>query len=249
MLKFLLLSLFLFPVISVGQPKELKVAVYDFPPHVFPSQGGGDPTGAIRDFVDQYLNPQHQYVVKWSLSPFARFLMEVENKKADVGFMIAKTPDREKRMLYSQASLFKTSSAVIVPFAFPVKEIKTLQDLKGMTLGHSQGSVTPQNLIDAGWKFDSLSGADVIERNMARLRKKRLDGIFIPTFSNGEYMMNHLGAKNEFRILKVPGEDLELYVVFRKDLDAETVKQMNALLAKHRSHYPELVKKYSGGTR
>ncbi|MNK89339.1 Bacterial extracellular solute-binding protein, family 3 [compost metagenome] len=202
------------------------------------------PVGATVDFFNQYLNSQQKYDVKWLVMPFARFLVDMENQKADVGLLLAKDPTREKLLRFPAQSLFATASGVIVSKNFKLTELKTLQDLKGMTLGHSQASITPMALREAGIKFDYLSGDEVILRNIERIRLKRIDGVFVPTFINAEYVLSKGGS--DMRLLKIPGSALDIFIVFRKDLDQETFEYLSQQISKYRSNYPLLLKKYVG---
>ncbi|MDG0815968.1 substrate-binding periplasmic protein [Bdellovibrio svalbardensis] len=227
-----------------AQQKELRVATYDIPPHVFVSKQGDLPAGAAVDFFNLYMNPQRKYKVKWLVTPFARFLIDLENKKIDVGLLLAKNPDREKLIRYSSHSLYTTYSGVIVSKGFKLKELKTLTDLKGMTLGHSQASITPPLLVKAGVKFDYLSGEQVIRRNIERVRLKRIDGVFAPTYTNAEYLLQNDKSVQDMHLLKIPESRLDLYIVFRKDIDQETFEYLSSQITKHYSSYPALVKKY-----
>jgi polar amino acid transport system substrate-binding protein len=190
------------------------------------------------------MNPQQKYDVKWLVMPFARFLIEMEHQKADVGLLLAKNSAREKLFHFPTQSLFTTSSGVIVAKSNKLKELKTLHELKGMTLGHSQASVTPLTLLQAGIKFDYLSGDEVVSRNIARVRLKRIDGVFVPTYLNAEYILSKAMGTSDMQLLRIPDSTLDIYIVFRKDLDQETFDYLSEQISKHRSSYPQLVKKY-----
>jgi ABC-type amino acid transport substrate-binding protein len=230
---------------AFAQKKELRVATYVLPPHVFLDKSDAKPVGATIDFFNQHMNSQNKYDIKWIVMPFARFLIDMENQKADVGLMLAKSPAREKLLRYPSQSIYTTSSGVIVSKSFKLKELKSLQDLKGMTLGHSQASITPVALREAGIKFDYLSGDDVILRNIERVRLKRIDGVFVPTYSNAEYVLSLAKNAHEMRLLKIPENTLDLYIVFRKDLDQETFDYLSEQISKHRASYLQLVQKYN----
>lgn len=229
---------------AFAEKKELRVATYVLPPHVFLTKTDAKPVGATIDFFNSHMNSEHKYDVKWLVMPFARFLIDMENQKADVGLLLVKDPVREKVLRYPSLSLFATSSGVIVSKSNKLKELKTLQDLKGMTLGHSQASVTPSALLQAGVKFDYLSGDEVIIRNIERVRLKRIDGVFVPTYINAEYVLSRANAAGDMQLLKIPENSLDLYIVFRKDIDQETFEYLSTQIAKYRSKYPQLLKKY-----
>lgn len=147
----ILLVLMLVGQSSFAARKELKVAIYNNPPHVFANpDGNSSATGAIVEFVNTYLGSRKDLDVKVLTMPFPRCLAEIENKKVDVAFLVAKTSEREKVMSYSTTSLAKTQSRVIVLKDSKLKEIKQFSDLDGWTLGSSQYAYLPPELLDVG---------------------------------------------------------------------------------------------------
>ncbi len=240
----ILLFLILVTQNSFAMKKEIKIAVYNNPPHVFADPRGATPaTGAAIEFINIYFGSRKEFNVKTVVMPFPRCLAEVGSKKVDVGFLFAKTPDREKNLRYSSTSLATTQSRVLVLKDSKLKEIKSFDDLKGLTLGHSAETFIPPELLKLGVKFDSLSGVDHMARNVERLRLKKIDGLFIATGTAAAYVMDLENKKNEFRSLKVPNE-LELFVVFRKDLDSETFNVLNGIIEKNRANYQAILSKY-----
>lgn len=232
---FLLFSIGLFASQALALTKEtLKIAVYDFSPHVIVDEKQLVPKGSAIDFLTETLDIDGQYNIQWKISPFSRFLADVESGRADIGLFLAKTPEREKVLRYADQPIVTTDAGVILPKDTPFTDLKSLQ---GKVLGHTQGSVVPNYFHDTGVKFDRLSGEDVVERNLSRLKLKRIDGIYIPTFANGEYYLKKMNMEDQFKIVKIPGTSLELFFVFRKNIDEKTYAHLNSLLNKKRSAY------------
>ncbi|MBS1972246.1 MAG: transporter substrate-binding domain-containing protein [Bdellovibrionales bacterium] len=221
--------------------ETLKIAIYDFRPHVFVDAGETVPTGAAIEFLTETLDIDGQYQIQWVVSPFSRFLADMKSGKADMGIFLAKTPDREQSFRYSDHSIFTTDSGIILPKDVAFTDLKSI---KGQVLGHTQGSVEPDYFKGTEIKFDRLSGEDVIERNLRRLKLHRIDGVYVPTFSNGEFLLKKLSMEDQFKIVKIPNTSLELYFVFRKDIDAKTFTTINDLLNKHRTAYTALLEKF-----
>jgi polar amino acid transport system substrate-binding protein len=237
-----ILSLILASSSALCQEKEtLKIAIYDFRPHVFIDSRKTVPTGAAIEFLTEILDIDGQYRVQWVVSPFSRFLMDMRSGKADMGFFLAKTPEREHLFRYAEHSIFTTDSGVILPKDIAFTD---LMSLKGKVLGHTQGSVEPGYFKGTEIKFDRLSGEDVVERNLRRLQLQRIDGVYVPTFSNGEFLLKKLMMEDQFKIEKIPHTSLDLYFVFRKDIDAKTFVNINELLNKHRAAYTALLDKF-----
>jgi polar amino acid transport system substrate-binding protein len=240
---FAIICLFLASSSAYCQKKELlKIAIYDFRPHVFVDPKETVPTGAAIDLLIDTLGINRLYQVQWVASPFSRFLADMESGKADMGLFLAKTPDREKKMRYSYRPVFTTESGIILPQSTNFTDLKSIQ---GQVLGHTQSSVEPKYFKDLV-KFDRLSGEQVVERNLNRLKLKRIDGVFIPTFSNGQYVLKTHGLEDGFKIMKIPNTSLDLYFVFRKDISEKTFTLINELLNKKHSFYAPLLDKYLG---
>src|SRR5207253_4256814 len=87
-------------------------------------------------------------------------------------------------------------------------------------------------------------GEDVVHRNMQRMKLKRIDGVFVPTYSNGEYLLRKYKMDDQFKIEKIPNTSLDLYVVFRNDIDEKTFNTLNSLIDKKRTAYSPLLEKY-----
>lgn len=217
----------------------LRVNVYDFPPHIFVEKG--NPRGPGISFFQKYLNPPPGETIQWIPTPFARVLQDLQNNKTDAALFLARTPEREKFLRFSSVALFTTSSAIIVRRDSPLARARSLADFKGLTLGHSKDSITPHELIEQGIKVESLSGEDVIERNIQKLRSHRLDGIFIPTASNGEYILHKIKAEKEFQIFVVPNSKLNLHIAFRKNIDEQTFQRIEKALKKNQTAYPKIL--------
>lgn len=228
--------LMLLPVVVFARP--LRISIYDFSPHMIKIGNEATPQGPAISFIEDSLRKKP---IQWNHSPFSRVMQDLENGKSDVGLLIAKTPEREKKLRFSKTPLFKTSSAIIVPSNSPLAKAKSLKNFSGLTLGHSQDSVRPEFLHNYNIKIDALSGEKVIERNLHRLRSGRLDGIFVPTASNGQAVLKQLKMEKEFSVFIIPETTLDLYVAFRKDIDDEVFKKVNEYLRAHREQYARLL--------
>lgn len=100
-----------------------------------------------------------------------------------------------------------------------------------------------QSFLMWGVKFDRLGGLDHRVRNLERVRLKKIDGLFIANGLSVDYLMAQNNKNNEFRVLKVPNE-MELYAVFRKDLDPKTVQLLNDIIEKNHANYQTILSKY-----
>jgi hypothetical protein len=125
--------------------KNLKIAIYDFPPHIMIGKDERKPIGAAVDFLEETINIDEEFKIQWVVYPFSRFLSSMESQNADVGLLLAKTLEREKLLRYADHPIFTTDAGVIVEKNFSFTNLKSLS---GLVLGHTQGSVIPTTLKD-----------------------------------------------------------------------------------------------------
>lgn len=242
------LILFLITIVTVSEAfansTEISVALYDLPPHVIAE--GKEPQGSIPEFLNKFIFNDSSWKPRWRVNQFSRIIKDLESDRVDMAVLVAKTPEREGLVEFSEVPIYKTRSGIIVKKDSKLTRIDSLEPLRGMKLGHDLGSVVPQYFKESGVDFVFLSGEDYFKRNLQLLRAGRVDGVFAPTWSHASY---ELRGSSEFTILEVPEGALDLYVVFRKNLNPEFVKYVNKILKTQKSEYLKTLKKwYTGAT-
>lgn len=253
-LYFVLLPLF-FASQSFGVSKtaQIVVGIYDFAPHVIVSADAlnspnGDIEasslkGAMITFLKNDISKKANINIQFKIFPFARILNELEREKIDLAVCIAKNPERLKLFQFPQEPFIHTKSAVIVRKDGP-SEIKTTQELRGKKIGHVLGSIIPPYLNDLDIKFELLSGTDYLNRNLQKLGENKIDAVFIPTLSNGAYVLANSGNKKEFKILPLPIESLGLYVVARKGLESKLFSRIDQAFKGSEKRYEKYLNPY-----
>ncbi len=97
----------------------------------------------------------------------------------DMAPLISKTKEREEFLLYPNDYLFESKPTLIVAKNFPYKEIKTIQEVRGMNLAYIQGAIIPKFLQqpNALISYTFLGTDNWVENGIALLNKKWVDGI------------------------------------------------------------------------
>ncbi|MNJ96816.1 Bacterial extracellular solute-binding protein, family 3 [compost metagenome] len=229
-------------VSSAWAKETLRVSVFHFPPHVF-SEHKVLPTGPGVEFIQEYLLPEKNWTISWRTTDFARILEDLKNNKTDVAMYYSKTPDREKIVSYSETSLMTTVSAVIVKKDSTLDFSKPERLPKNLILSRNIGTVIPESFKKAGVRFEDLRGEDIFNRSIQLIRTGRTQGYYIPTKGNALYELEKQNLSKEFKVLQVPGEPLELYVIFRKDLPRNQIDVISRNLQEHRERYQKLLQK------
>lgn len=219
----------------------LVVGVYALPPHVIVEDGKA-PTGAVMDFSKEVLERQGGVgPIEWRVANFARCLRELEAGQMDVVFLVAKNAQREKLFRYSSTPLFQTRSAVVVLKSSRLNRVDSIDQLRGLTLGHANASIVPAYFEGLDVNFQPIPGDDYFHRGLKMLELGRFDAYYAPTLSNAQYLIKRLGDTDRFNVLPLPGDELGLYVVFSKTLDEKTVAKIDALLRASAPRYRDIL--------
>lgn len=220
----------------------LSVGIYELPPHMIISDG--TPQGAIPEFFNKYVFTDSTYKVQWNPAQFARIMADLEYGRLDMAILVAKTKERTQKFLYSEQSLYRTRSGVIVRKDNKLQRIESLHSLNGMLLGHDLGSVVPNYFRDLKVRFNYVSGENYFRRNLSLVRAGRIDGYFVPTWSHGAYELKKGQFLSEFSILEIPAEPLDLYIVFSKNMDPQLIQSINMAINKHRANYTKILSEF-----
>lgn len=237
LLKILCLSFF---AATSWAKENVRVSVFNFPPHIF-SEGKMLPAGPGVEFIQTHLLPSSDWNIEWRTTDFVRILEDLKNNKSDVALYFSKNPEREKMVNYSDVPLFSTESAVIVKSQSKLdfdKEVPV-----GLKLSRNIGTVVPESFEKAKVIFEELRGDDIFNRSISLIRLGRVEGYYIPTILNATYELSRHKLTHEFKVLQVPGQKLDLYVIFRKGLPKKQVDMINANLQQHRDQYPKILQK------
>ncbi len=202
------------------------------------------PAGAAISYLQENIFPESEYTISWKFLPFARVLSELSAGRIDCAILIAKTTQREQEFKYPDNYLYQTKNGLIVLKNRQLTEVVSLDQLKGMRLGHVVGSVRPTELGQLGVVFENISGKDFTRRNIKKLEKNRIDAVYVPTLSHAKYEYGKMGDRSDVNFLPLPMiEGHKLYVVFRKDIPESILNDFNAHSEQHFDEYLSYLQK------
>lgn len=201
----------------------LVVGYYSLPPHAMFVDGAA--SGMTVSYLEDVIFPVSKYQLRWEFYPFARVLKELKRGAIDAGILIARTKQRSDSFRFPEVHLYETQSGLVVQRESHLSKIQNLTQLKGLVLGHVTNSVRPEKLVQAGVLFEDLSGEDAFARNITKLKRKRIDGIYVPTLSHGRHQLAMLPDIEGLKVLELPLEGYKLYTVFRKDIDQTIIDE------------------------
>jgi ABC-type amino acid transport substrate-binding protein len=222
----------------------LVIGVYELSPHMV-VDGQKEPSGAVVDFANAVLGKGGEFgPLEWRATNFARSLRELEAGEIDVVFMVAKNEQRIKLFRYSSSPIFETRSALVVPKNSRLLPLTTLEQLRGIQIGHAHASIVPDYLKALNVEMQSIPGDDYFFRGLKMLELRRFDAFFAPTLSNAQYLMKKYEGAEALTVQPLPVEPLALYVVFSKALDEKTYARLDSLISASAGRYKTMLGAY-----
>lgn len=213
---------------SESKTFSVHLGVYPLPPHV-----SLDESGLSQGLAVNYIQ-KLAHSLNWNLKitsmPFARILAELEIQNLDMAILVAKTPERERKFLYSNQPLVQDNSC----FISMTKDGWTLDKIKNsktpITIGHAVGSVIPPYLKDLNIHWDFLSGNDYFKSNISRLLLGRVQAVFAPTMSHANFLLKKEFPNEKFFIEKIKDGSIELFIVYKKNFPKQMKRKADQFM-------------------
>lgn len=219
------------PTLSVAQPsKELRVAVYKLEPYTIIDEKGVVSGTAIE--IVKTIAKNLQLSVKIIDVPFARALASVKTGEFDAILLVAKNKEREELLRYTKEPIVKDKNAFLVPKNSRIKAATPLAQFNGLSVGHVIGSVVPEYLSEAKIKWVMVGMEDYFKVNLNRLENFRVDALFIPTMSHGQWKVKNEFPMAQVRFLPIESSDIKLYLAFSKIYDQKTFEKIDKELVR-----------------
>ncbi|MDT8991376.1 transporter substrate-binding domain-containing protein [Curvibacter sp. APW13] len=231
-------------LLGAQQALALVIGVYELSPHMV-VDGQKEPAGAVVDFARELVAKAPDCgPLTWRPTSFARSLRELETGEVDMVFMVARNEQRSKVFRYGSLPLFETRSALVVPKGSSLANLTSLEQVRGLQIGHANASIIPEYLRALNVVVHPISGDDYFFRGLKMLESKRIDAYFAPTLSNAQYQMRKYENADALTVQPLPVEPLALYVVFSKTLDEKTYAKLDALISANQARYKLLLGNY-----
>lgn len=219
-----------------NQEKPLIIGTYDLPPHLTLSGEDKKIKGALVDYLEKEVFNDVGLKIQWTYQPFSRLVAEAKKQKIDVIGFIAKNKEREEFLDFPDMPTFSTYSALIFRSANAPMTLDK-ESIHNLVIGHTQGSIVPEYLLNKKVKFQFLAGEHALERNLEKLNLKRLDAVFVPTLSHAEFVIKNTPFRNELKVVPIQEGKIDLYVALSKKLDknikAKILKKLNQSSGKY----------------
>ena len=118
--------------------EPLKVGYFDLPPHTTAGLSAGQ-DAAAKDYFRRVAERMDVAEVEFSQYPLPRLLLMLEQGRLDLALILAKTPEREAKLVYPRTPLFSTASVLAVRSNNPLPAVTGSEDLMPLQIGVWQG--------------------------------------------------------------------------------------------------------------
>lgn len=232
------MSVFSFASPATKTGKKIRVVFYPFAPDLIETKNG--PQGAAYE-VWENVSKKVGIPIEWvGPVPYLRALNMLETGKVDAIYRLVRTPEREKKFLFSTQPPFWGKTGITVLKTDPLNKITKDADIHGKKIGWLRGGTPPPFLERNKDKIAWESSTDnAIESNMAKLQNKRIWGAFF-VFSNTAlfYLAQHKQLETA-KVIPFPGSEKNsvMYAAFAKQVDPEIYKKMDKGFTDEIPHY------------
>lgn len=236
---FVIMTFFAVPAHTDGHPAKLVCDIW--PPYQM--QDGREVTGFSAEMVHAVFEQMNAPVDRTQAFPWQRALRILQSGHADALFSANHTADRKTFAYYPDEMLFESPWVV---WTRGLRNVKTLNDLKGMTVGVVMG----YSYTDEFWTFIEtyckVEKVTTDQTNFKKLALGRVDAI-VAEYGNGLHILNEIGSQGI-----IPHHDIVikkdgLYIIFSRDRISESfVQRFSDELKRFKTtpEYVELRKKY-----
>lgn len=223
-MKFVILCALL--IIPSGLLAEtLEFVFSDFPPFEYIENGSA--TGINIEILEEACSRLHVTPVFRQL-PWKRALAQVKHGNADAIFSLFKNDDRLKDYNYPDENINRVKMVLITHKENNI-EIKSLEDLRGKTVGVYRGSSYGKTFDD-----DNLIIKDAVSSNDILLRKQALGRTQVIILDElvAKFWCKQLNMENKFKILPYIVTTNPTYVAFSKVKEKKTKKSWSQKFSK-----------------
>lgn len=215
---------------TIPVKESLKVGIYTLEPLI--GMAGGEPVGIVGAPFHRAALKDPNYNVHYSEYSFARFMLMLERHKLDMGLLVAKNKEREKKFNFSSIPLWTSRPGLVILKNSPLAHLKDLSELKDKNIGHTRGSIIPTELgkVPINWTFRSEE--DYFPSALKSIELHRLDGFFVPTMAFANHKIEQLGGKGKYSVISLPIKGIKLYAIYPKKLTKEKVAHFEEMILK-----------------
>ncbi|MGD9949852.1 MAG: substrate-binding periplasmic protein [Desulfobulbus sp.] len=232
--RILVCFLILIAIRVYAQQREIVIATLEYPPFIYSEEN--QVKGPIVDKINDVFDKMGVRVNIQMLS-IARGLLMVENGDVDAYFSLKKTPEREKKLLFTKVPLIQQ------PFVFFAKTGSSIEwngdvnSIKNYRIG-VVSKTSYGKIFDGYVKNNVITNIDEsrsFELNIKKLIAGRVD-LVINSYDVGKHLLDKYDAGSKIVSLNPPVEIVNSYLAFTKVRNyTDLANQFDIILCKDSS--------------
>lgn len=230
----------------------LRIGYFDLSPHVLGVENG-HPKGAAISYFEEFIAPHLDVEVVWDpmVTPPTRLIKQLRNGEKDAMIFLGWTEERSSYLRYPNPYLI-LSETLAFRTEHPLDQVRAIDDLYGLTVGFLVGGRIPDALQDERISYDLIAGKQLMERNLTKLLRGRIDAVYVPLPVAFERIVEQEGVKGQVKLLPIEFlKPVEIYTVFsQKTVKQDLVERYNLALEAAQSHqsYIDFIHVYQAET-
>lgn len=210
--------------------QEMRITYFNVPPFLIYDKEEEKVTGAVHEFLEQYIGPEMGVRFVWEKSPSSipRQLNSIENGSADAIALLAYTPERAQECIFTATPYMITSPGIAVLKSNKIEKVEKVEDILSLKIGFARDTYLSPFMRDERIHFELISSSNFIEQNMHKLMLHSIDAAYTPDVVSLLSVVRKLGYEDDIKVIKLPEKGGAFYVVFAKDLEPVAVRYNEA---------------------
>lgn len=227
--------------------KELKIGYFSAPPFVVITNNISSPKGVVIELWEE-IAKEIGDTINWKQMTIARILYELKEDRLDASSMMVPTPERINNFHFSKNVWDFVQPGIAVRDSNPLRELKDIKDLEGLSIGSSSKSVITPWFKNNDIKFKNINGTNFVERLLKQLQLERIDAVYWPSIEGMRIMISRIKGNHKVRYLRSPMGPFPIKPMFPKTKKGiELSKKFDSafIRVKQRVNYLKMKKKYT----
>lgn len=198
--------------------KEVQIAFFNVPPHIYLDEKTGQVKGAVYEFLENHMAPAMKVKFVWDAQPSViPRQIELMDQKEYASACLAYSPERAQKFNISEVPYMAGKSTLVVLKSNKLNKITKVEDLFDMKIGFGNAFISPFMKNDK-IKFEIVSAPNFNELNFKKLENKRIDAVYTPDKASLLFFMKEMNLAQEYKLLDIPETPSKYHVVFSQSL-------------------------------
>ena len=201
-----------------SEPLKVVMQYFSVPPHVYIDKDTGKVSGAVYEFINDYIAPETGIIFTWDKAPktILRQLVATRTHPGYACALIVYSPNREDVCEYTHHPYHISHSAIVVLGSSPLDQIHAVENILGMTVGYTHNAYLTYFMRDKRVRFEMTDHADFMKINIQKLLSGEIDAVYAPDLASLLMMARQMHMNKGLKAIHLPELPVPFHVVFSK---------------------------------